>query len=77
MFCPICGIQKSHYRLYGYRCHNPEHAQQEHEITQRHIKRYGFKRSPVSCANCGHECKLGETYCSRCGAFYEDETDET
>ena len=24
--CPICGQPKTHHRLYGYRCGNPEHA---------------------------------------------------
>jgi hypothetical protein len=27
--CSICGQHKTHYRLYGYRCSNPEHAEME------------------------------------------------
>lgn len=34
LVCPICGAHKTHYRLYGYRCHNPEHARQEEEFTE-------------------------------------------
>lgn len=33
--CPICGMHKTHHRLYGYRCNNPEHAEMEHEIRMR------------------------------------------
>ena len=27
--CAICGMTKTHHRLYGYRCDNPEHAEME------------------------------------------------
>lgn len=30
--CPICGRPKTHYRLYGYRCDNPEHQELENEM---------------------------------------------
>lgn len=30
--CSICGQYKTHYRLYGYRCHNLEHEEREHEL---------------------------------------------
>lgn len=29
--CQICGQPKTHHRLHGYRCHNPEHAELERE----------------------------------------------
>jgi hypothetical protein len=31
--CPICGQHKTHSRLYGYRCDNFEHYEQEQEFT--------------------------------------------
>lgn len=33
--CPICQQPKTHYRLYGYRCHNAEHAEIELEVSGR------------------------------------------
>lgn len=30
--CPICGRPKTHHRLYGYRCENPEHQAMEDEL---------------------------------------------
>jgi hypothetical protein len=37
--CPICGQRKTHYRLYGYRCSNPEHAQMEADQHLAEIKK--------------------------------------
>ena len=35
--CPICGQPKVHYRLYGYRCQNPEHHEVEQEMRRKAI----------------------------------------
>lgn len=37
--CPICGMQKTHHRLYGYRCDNPEHAAMEEEMIMKGIRK--------------------------------------
>lgn len=29
LVCRVCGARKTHYRLYGYRCHNPQHGGRE------------------------------------------------
>lgn len=41
--CQICGMPKTHHRLYGYRCDNPEHAEMEHELE---MKTYTKKQKP-------------------------------
>jgi len=33
--CQICGMPKTHHRLYGYRCNNPEHAEMERNLEMR------------------------------------------
>lgn len=38
--CTICGIPKTHYRLYGYRCSNPEHHEMESEIKMQNAKNW-------------------------------------
>lgn len=35
--CPICGLTKAHHRLYGYRCSNPEHYEQEQAMSEAEI----------------------------------------
>ena len=40
--CKICGMPKTHHRLYGYRCSvNPEHDEIENNIIVYNPRRYG------------------------------------
>lgn len=47
--CQICGQPKTHHRLYGYRCHNPEHHEQERALDERSWKP---KDLPLLWAKC-------------------------
>ncbi len=40
--CRICGQRKTHYRLYGYRCSNPTHAEMERELELAEIRKWGL-----------------------------------
>jgi len=46
MYCSICGMPMAHYRLYGYRCNNPEHHELANDPRQCHY-----------CTRCGREIK--------------------
>ncbi len=37
--CPICGVAKTHHRLYGYRCSvNPEHDEMAHNMSEQELE---------------------------------------
>ena len=38
LICPICGMPKIHYRLYGYRCSNPEHNERAVRLEAEQIR---------------------------------------
>lgn len=36
--CPICGLPKTHHRLYGYRCSvNPEHDEMARDMNEKQL----------------------------------------
>lgn len=57
-FCKVCGQQKMHTRMYGYRCHNPEHEEIENQIARQAAEqsmKVGWSASQI-------EDKLWEEY---------------
>ena len=70
-FCPICGQQKAHYRLLGYRCPKPEHEAQEHRRDLQLAKGGSVLRI---CPHCKESVyPQYENFCPNCGDSIEGE----